>query len=487
MEATPLPTTEQPAKSTPLLGRDEMNLAEFPISLLADRAPKGQKTLYFEDQHGRLTVTGSDAYGLPTATDTDVIIALLYLTKTRNAFTTDPINFSRYEIIQLLNWSDEAWYYKRLWTSFKRWSGVLLVYDKCWWNNKLKCHTDATMHIIEDVEMINRNARKMTRLSGQDELPLSSFKWNKKFIDSCQADNLRQLNLDEYFSLESAISKRLYRFLGKRFHKTPDWTFDLNEIAFERIGLSRNYADAYKIKEKLQPALEELEAIGFLRPLNQSDRYNRIDRGQWTIRLVRGSNRRVVMPFRKLDDIKGQSATPECAAADSPLVQQLTSRGMIDSVARKLVAEHDSAHIERQIDAFDWRVETENKYVQTNPPGFLKRAIESSYSIPKGFISRADRDRQAAAKRQAEEQAAAAGRRSREQDAHTAEVEAHIKGLNPVDRMAMEAEVLAKASPEARENYDSRGMARFRSTLMLAMLREHVGRLLASRKEAADA
>ncbi len=33
-------------------GRDEMNLAEFPITLLADRTPRGQKTLVFRDGIG---------------------------------------------------------------------------------------------------------------------------------------------------------------------------------------------------------------------------------------------------------------------------------------------------------------------------------------------------------------------------------------------------------------------------------------------------
>ena len=55
------------------------------------------------------------------------------------------------------------------------------------------------------------------------------------------------------------------------------------------MGLSRSYADAGKIKEKLQPALAELEAIGFLKPLSRSDRYTKIDRGQWSIRLTRQS------------------------------------------------------------------------------------------------------------------------------------------------------------------------------------------------------
>src|SRR4051812_25223808 len=135
-----------------LFGRDEMNLAEFPVALLADRVPKGQKTLYFEDKNGRLTVTGSDAYGLPTAADTDVIVALIYLSKIRNEFTDVKVNFSRYELIKLLGWQDEGGSYKRLDLSFNRWSGVLLVYDKCWWNNKLKCYTDAKLHIIDSVE-----------------------------------------------------------------------------------------------------------------------------------------------------------------------------------------------------------------------------------------------------------------------------------------------------------------------------------------------
>ena len=270
-----------------LIGRDEMNLAEFPIALIADRVPTGQKTLYFEDKHGRLTVTGSDAYGLPTATDADVIVALIYLTKLRNGFTDVKVHFSKYELIKLLNWPDDGAYYKRLDLSLNRWGGVWLVYDKCWWNNRLKRFTSAKMHIIDTVDFAEPDGRGR---GGQSHLPLSTFTWNKTFIESCQADNLRQLDLDEYFSLKSAVSKRLYRFLGKRFYLQREWTFDLDEIAFDRVGLSRSYkGNAGKIKEKLQPAIAELERIGFLKPLGRNDRYTRIDRGQWSIRLARQS------------------------------------------------------------------------------------------------------------------------------------------------------------------------------------------------------
>jgi hypothetical protein len=62
------------------IGRDEMNLCEFPIATLADRVPEGCKTMVFEDRHGRLTVSGSDIYGLPAAPDSDVIVGLIQLT-----------------------------------------------------------------------------------------------------------------------------------------------------------------------------------------------------------------------------------------------------------------------------------------------------------------------------------------------------------------------------------------------------------------------
>jgi hypothetical protein len=56
--ATPNPQVPSLERVEPasLIGRDEMNLAEFPIALLADFAPKGQKTLYYEGGNGgRLT------------------------------------------------------------------------------------------------------------------------------------------------------------------------------------------------------------------------------------------------------------------------------------------------------------------------------------------------------------------------------------------------------------------------------------------------
>ena len=482
MAITTSVSQDEPVTPAPLIGRDEMNLAEFPIALLADYAPKGQKTLYFEDAHGRLTVTGSDAHGLPTATDTDVIVALVYLTRLRNDFQDVKVNFSRYELIKLLNWSDEGKSYKRLQLALNRWHGVSLIYDKCWWDNRRRKYVSANMHILESVIYAEPGKAR----DGQGELPLSTFTWNKTFIESCQADNLRQLDLDEYFRLKSPISKRLYRFLGKRFYRQGDWTFDLHEVAFERVGLSRSYADAGKIKEKLQPAIDELEAVGFLRPMGRDERYNRIDRGRWTIRLTAGPLGKKPRPVRQLPPPSTLPDLPDIAEpADarpmptppSPLVTELVNRGVTGTTAADLVRQYPADAIEAKLEVFDWLVEKQDKRVARSPAGYLVKSITDDYAAPKGFESRAARQARAEAKRQADREAAEGRRREREQaardQARRQAVDAHLEGLTSAERKALEAEVLAAADPEARRGYEE-APARLRPTMLLVLVREHV-------------
>src|SRR3982751_2128957 len=91
-----------------LMGRDEMNLAEFPITLLTDRVPKDQKEAVYQDEiHDdrtgltltrKLTITAGN-HGLRTAADDDVILSLIQLTKQKNGFTNRRVDFSRHELV----------------------------------------------------------------------------------------------------------------------------------------------------------------------------------------------------------------------------------------------------------------------------------------------------------------------------------------------------------------------------------------------------
>jgi hypothetical protein len=435
------------AEPAPLIGRDELNLAEFPIALLADYAPKGEKTLRFRGGNGQLTVTGSDAYGLPTALDADVIVALIYLTKLRNDFQDVKVNFSRYELLRLLNWPDKGSSYTRLDQALNRWAGVLLIYDKCWWNNKTKRYVSAKMHILESVVITEPGQTRV----GQSNPPLSTFTWNRTFIESCQADNLRRLDLDTYFSLKSAISKRLYRFLGKRFWSQGEWTFDLAEIAFDRVGLSRNYeGNAGKIKEKLQPAIDELEAIGFLQPLGRDDRYSRLDRGRWTIRLTR--------QFPGPAALLPAADTPAAAEASPPttdggpfLAAELVARGVSAKVAAELVRRHPAEAIRAKIDVFDWMVGKQDKRLARSPAGYLVKSITDDYAPPKGYAGREERQACEEAKQARERKAAEDRRREREEaareKAERRAIDAYWSALTPEQQAELDAAATAQADP----------------------------------------
>lgn len=257
-------------EEAPQVGRDEMNICEFPIALLAERVPKGMRVLEFQGQHGKLTIRGAEGLGLPTAHDTDVIIGLLQLTKAHSNFTEDTVPFTPHNLMGLMGWPNQGHYYRRLRDSLNRWMGTTLFYQGAWWDNSTRCRVDASMHILDNVVLFDGKTRC-----------LSSFTWGKRFFQSCKDGNLKRLDVAAYFRLRSSITKQLFRFLDKRFYISNDCSFDLRELAFAHVGLSPNYADA-KIKEKLKPAIEELTSIGFLK----SATYAKTKRGAWTIRMI---------------------------------------------------------------------------------------------------------------------------------------------------------------------------------------------------------
>ena len=166
----------------PTDGRDECNLAEFPLASLASRTAPGQKTLSFTDEIWdkgtqqrivrKLTISGSDQFGLPTARDNDVLVSLLSLTKCRNNFQSPKVHFTRYELVKFMHWDDGGKSYRRLERSLNVLAGVTLYYNRAWWDLAGKSWRNQTFHILESVDLRGRES------AGANEQPLSSITWN---------------------------------------------------------------------------------------------------------------------------------------------------------------------------------------------------------------------------------------------------------------------------------------------------------------------
>jgi hypothetical protein len=360
--------------------KDELNFAEFPLASLADRVPESQKTLEFHDTifdqsvgthiTRKLTIAASEKYGLPRALDEEVILGLIQLTN-RQQFRDRKVHFSSYELIKLLGWSDSAKSYKRIDEALKRWVSITLFYDKAWWSKEEQCWVNESFHILESVTVYDRERRANRKALNPDDKNAgkSFFVWNDIVFRSFQAGNLKEIDLDVYRELNSAISKRMYRFLDKHFYRRAHLEYDLLRFAFEHVGLSRT-ATLAEVKRLLSKPLEELEGIGFIKPARKDERFVKVTKGQWKILFDRGQTEaRALMSAEQLD-----------------LLEQLKGRGVTASKASKLVRAYPEHRVAEKIAMHDWLVARADKRCSANPPGWLVTAIQEDFPLPTGFL-----------------------------------------------------------------------------------------------------
>jgi hypothetical protein len=376
--------------------KDELNLAEFPIAALTDRIPDGQTTMVFEDRLERrdsppivrrLTITGTHKHGLPTSLDDEVLVGLIQLTKRRSNFTDQRVQFSRYELIELLGWPQSGQSYRRIEEALHRWVGVVLMYENAWWDNAAKSWVDEQFHVLDNVTLYDRERWRSSARAGKSgkgekagpktdkpPLPLSSFRWNEVIFQSFQSGNLKQLDLEFYLKLRLPTTKRMYRFLDKRFYRRTRLDFDLRTLACEHIGLSRTYAPT-ELKRRLKPALEELEQLGFLEPLGPEERYSYVKRGCWRIIFLRGC----------CTTAESQGPAALCEHEPAELIDALMARGVTRKTAQELVDSHPPSRIRTKIEVFDWLLRSTDKRVGKNPAGYLVASIRSDYQAPSDY------------------------------------------------------------------------------------------------------
>ena len=282
----------------------------------------------------------------------------MHLTRTRNGFDSPTVRFTRYELVKFLGWNQSGRSYQRLDEAFNRWASVTLFYNKAWWDRDGKSWRTKSFHVLETVELRGRS-------DGDDGE--STFTWNPFIFQSFVSNNIRRLDLNAYFALKLPAARQAYRFLDKRFHRAANLEMELRRFACEHVGLSRNYDNA-QLRRKLQPAIEELESVGFLKTLPAEKRYRQQCRGEWYVMLTKNSK-------SKSDD----AVEPSPA---SQLVAKLVERGVHAPAAADVVAERSADYIEEKIALHDSLVKHRDGRAPKNPAGYLLSAIREDYPVP---------------------------------------------------------------------------------------------------------
>ncbi len=365
-------------------GRDELNLAEFPLAALTNRATNGQKTLEFRDTifdrqanqlvERKLTVTAADKFGLPQAIDDEIILGLIQLSK-QQGFASKTVSFSRYEIIRMLGWKNQTWNYHRILQALDRWTGVTLKYENAWWDPVRKAWANETFHIVE----------RLTTIQDADGKERAAFVWSDIVFNNLRKGHLKPLDLNIYRQLNNPVAKRLYRLLDKRFYHRRKVEFDLVELAFHKLGITVTNMTG-EIKRRLQPAIEELEAAGVIKPMEPSRRYEKHGVKVWQVIFEKGDGVCRTEP---------EALPPAPEEPASEVEALLMAEGVSAKKARRLAATMPEDYLRLKMDEFRYFL-TQNQGKLTNPAGYLVRSIEENYTAPKDYKSPEDREKEAA-------------------------------------------------------------------------------------------
>jgi plasmid replication initiation protein len=300
------------------------------------------------------TVRAVQGLGLPGTLDQDVYVALLQIIDRQGGIPEDGwISFSLYELMRLLRRTHGGRDYRQIKESLERLAGTIIQSKNAFYRKSTKSYLDDTFHLLERVQH-SESTDGSGKRGERTWVKLSEY-----FVDSYNANYLKGLDADFYWSLNSSVAKRLYRFVDKKRNQQRRWEVDLFSLR-DRIPLS-SYKYPSKIREKLEPAHEELTHKGFFERVT----YRKTAEGDNLVcyEIAQDfSNRR---PAVELE------ATPEVRIA----VERLKAEGLRSDAAEDLVHRHGPERCLRYAEAVTFRKNVRNR------AGWVRKAIENGYEL----------------------------------------------------------------------------------------------------------
>jgi plasmid replication initiation protein len=240
-----------------------MNLVEFPFATLSRRPMLGSIKCqrWISDPTGarhpqRWAVQGGSESGLPTEFDERVYVALMAVTKQRG-FADRKVPFSVYQLLKIMGESTDSKHYRSVERSLERLLRASIVAEGAFWDAQKK----ELVHLVNGFHLIERYwlaYKEQEEAVIEAEGAQAYIVWGEELWRSFQSGYLKQLNLALFFSLQTPVARRLYRFLDKKLHRSPRFEIDIFQLS-QQLGMAW-YRYPAKVKEKLQPGIDELIA-----------------------------------------------------------------------------------------------------------------------------------------------------------------------------------------------------------------------------------
>ncbi len=349
-------------------GVDELNIAEFPLAVFSQR-PKGSEVVYKNQvycKHTRkhidrsLTISVGSSFKLPTPFDSNVILGLLQFYERIDEDKYQEITLR--EIASVLGLDTGGKTLARIKASINLWFEIGLKYENAWFNARDKVWQNARFNIIDAVI---------------DDDEKYKVRWGKEFLDSLESNYVRPLNLELFRALGNPLAQTLFRYLDKKFYRQNKLDYDLENLAFNHLGIPASTAIA-DIKRRLKPALEILESTSFF--TRDSARYYKQKR-RWRIRFQ-----------KKEDEVPGDEQVDLFSPVEEvkPLTKRLLSLNLSDAQIDDLYQKFDDERIERGVEiSLFFKAQNPRKIRSFIP--YLLKVIDNDTQYPEGFVTEKQR------------------------------------------------------------------------------------------------
>lgn len=283
--------SHSPALQAALNGKDEMNLAEFPIARLGrnDTRLTIEYTGQIVDKSGivleqKWQVSGNARFGLPTEFADRVLVALMVIAA-KEHFNDRKVPFTIYRVLKLVGLSHNQRNYAAVEKALQQLVGVTIYSEGAFWDHaqQKRVTTKKGFHVLEEFWLKSfEDDDSVAEAEGVNGYVV----WGERIWQSFQAGYIKNLDIDFYYSLENTLARRLFRFLDKRMHYQDTYQIDIFDLA-ARLGM-KPYRYPSHLARKLKPAFDELQKQGFLEGAEV------IKVGNYTrVRFVRSRTRRL--------------------------------------------------------------------------------------------------------------------------------------------------------------------------------------------------
>ena len=347
------------------LVRVESNLEEYPLFAIKARNRNENQLVFERRRQGedgtelvqRWEVEPPAKLGMPGPFDQDIYLAVLQLLEMRGGMPRNgELDFSLYELRDILGWSTSGNTYEKIRQSLRRISSTTLTSENAFYSKAEERFLSDTFQIWT-VHFSRTTRGKTTR-------ERHTLRFHPIFIRNYVAQYLKGLDPGFYWSLPSPLSRRLYRLVDHQRDSGLTWRTDLSSLR-QQVPLS-NYSYPSEIKRVLELAHEELKERGFLSNVGYEGKTD--------------VSYQISPEFARRQKARELSGDPGELFA----IERLVSEGLRGDVARDLVAQHGSARCLRYTDALETQRGVRSR------AGWLRRAIEQGYELPDTLLAPED-------------------------------------------------------------------------------------------------